>query len=231
MVEERKETEDQKEARLAEVASTPAPEKLGWFRRVILRQPQTEEVEPESAEKATEATTEPANHEGVVALLSIATDAVADERERGRSLDGKTATLTGFAGLILTVAAAVAGPVFKHNLGSVGGPLARVCFVAAMVCLLLAVLIAILGVLMPQAYRGLGRGQLAEFTSREVQAHDALWVNQSMLGALANIMAQDRPVNDRKAELTTVVAWLLAAAFAFVAVGGVTLGLQHVGLS
>jgi hypothetical protein len=168
-----------------------------------------------------------ANPEGVAELLAIATDAVADERERGRALDTKTASLAGFTGLILSVDGALAGPLFSRHLGSLGRPLALVLFLIAVVFLLLAVLLAVVGVLMPQRYRGMGREQLRHFNSRATQAHDALWVHQSMLGALANILAQDRPVNDCKAKLTKTVARLLAVGFVFVAAEALTIGVSQ----
>jgi uncharacterized membrane protein SirB2 len=171
-----------------------------------------------------------ADPEGVAALVAIATDAVEDERERGRALDSKTASLAGFTGLILSVNGLLAGPIFKQKLGNVGRPLAQAFFFLAMLCLLLAILLAVVGVLMPQKYRGMGREQLRDFTSPAVQAHDATWVNQSMLGALAVIIAQDRPINDCKARLTKGVALFLALAFVLVAGEAATLGLQHVGI-
>lgn len=49
----------------------------------------------------TDATESKPDAKGVAALVAIATDAVEDERERGRVLDGTTASLAGFTGLIL----------------------------------------------------------------------------------------------------------------------------------
>jgi hypothetical protein len=163
--------------------------------------------------------------------MTIATDAVADERARGRALDSKTASLAGFSGLILTVNGLIAGPLFKQK-QFVGAwrAWAETFFVLAMICLLFAVLLAIVGVLMPQNYRGLGREELRKFATPEIQVHDALWVQQSMLGALAVIIEQDRPVNDVKARLTRAVAVFLALAFVLVAADAVTLGLQRAGI-
>ena len=42
----------------------------------------------------------------------IATGTVTDERERGRALDSKSASLAGFSGVILSVNGLLAGPVF-----------------------------------------------------------------------------------------------------------------------
>jgi hypothetical protein len=168
------------------------------------------------------------NASGIAALLAIASDAVADERDRGRALDGKTASLAGFSGIVLSVNGVLATPVFRHGLGSIGGPLARVFFVAAMVGLLLAVLVSVAGVLMPQGYRGMGREQIRDFTSQSTQSQGEMWVHQSMLGALADILDQDRPVNDCKAHLTQIVAGLLAVAFVSLTGETITLVVNHV---
>lgn len=168
-----------------------------------------------------------ADQDGVAELLAIATDTVADERDRGRALDTKTASLAGFTGLILSVNGALAGLLFSKPFGSVGKPLALAFFFIALLFLLSAVLLAVEGVLMPQSYRGMGREQLRNFNSPATQAHNALWVHQSMLGALEHILDQDRPVNDCKAKLTKGVARLLSLGFIFVALEALTIGVSQ----
>jgi hypothetical protein len=168
------------------------------------------------------------NKDGVTALLAIATEAMKDERERGQNLDTKCASLAGFTGLILSIDGALAGPLFSQKLGSIGQPIAEVSFVIAILFLLMAVLLAVMGVLMPQGYRGLGRKQLREFALPSAQAQDALSVHQAMLGAIANIIAHDRPVNDCKAHLTKWVARLLVVGFLAVATEALTIGLDQI---
>lgn len=170
------------------------------------------------------------NPDGVAALLTIATDAMKDERERGRSLDAKTATIAGFTGLILSLNAAIAKPLFDAALGPVGEPVARVCFFVAIAALLVGVLLAIVGVLMPQRYRGMGRSQVRAFYSLNAMAKPAMEVHQSMLGSIADIIDQDRPVNDCKARITKLVAGCLAIGFVAVAGEAVTLGARQIGV-
>jgi len=215
----------------------PTPEALqtpedgaNWLQRLLCKKCFEKRAQAATSEPVLGANSTEPNPQGVAALLAIATDAVADERERGRALDNKTASLAGFTGLILSVNGLLAGPIFKQKLGTVGRPLAQVFFFLAMLCLLLAVLLAVVGVLMPQKYRGMGRDQLRDFTSPAVQTNNETWVHQSMLGALAIIIAQDRPINDCKARLTKGVALFLALAFILVAAEAATLGLQHVGI-
>jgi hypothetical protein len=209
-------------------AATPVLDPPTFWQRLFCRDC-FEGREPATDDEADEAAG-PADREGVAALLKIAAGTVEDERERGRALDTKTASLAGFTGVILSINGALAGTLFHQKLGPVGRPIAEVCFVGAVISLLLAVGFAVIGVLMPQKYRGMGREQLALFTGAEVQAHNATWVGQSMLGALALIIAQDRPVNDCKARLTKRVASLFALGFVFVAGQALTLGLRQIGI-
>lgn len=175
-------------------------------------------------------TPEASNPDGVAALLTIATDALKDERERGRSLDAKTATIAGFTGLILSLNGAIAKPLFDAELGSLGEPVARVCFFVAIAALLVGVLLAIVGVLMPQRYRGMGRSQVRAFYSLNAMAKPAMEVHQSMLGSIADIIDQDRPVNDCKARITKLVAGCLAVGFVAVAGEALTLGARQIGV-
>jgi hypothetical protein len=95
----------------------------------------------------------PADAEGVATLVKIAEDTVEDERTRGRALDTKSATLAGFTGVILSVNGGLAATLFRQNLGPVGKPIAVVCFLGAVICLLLAVGFAVLGVLKQHSRR------------------------------------------------------------------------------
>jgi len=168
--------------------------------------------------------------ETVAALLAIATEAVEDERERGRALDTKCASLVGFTGLILAITGALTPALVDHRLGSVGQPLAECSYAVGVLALLTAVLLALEGVLMPQKYRSMGTAQVANFSLPSVQAQKAMWVHQSMLGALKNILAQDRPVNNCKAKLTKWVARSLAVGFAAMAIDAVIIGIRQFGL-
>jgi hypothetical protein len=201
--------------------------KLAWLQRTFCADCFKQDEETSTA---TPKPAGPPNEDGVAALLAIATETVADERDRGRALDAKAASLTGFTGLILSVNGAVASAFLNHHLGPVGKPVAIAFFFLAIILLLAAVLLAVVGVLMPQGYRGMGRKELRNFANPAVQANSALWVHRSMLGALANIIAKDRPVNDCKARLTKGVAGLLALGFVAVAAEALTIGLRQIGV-
>lgn len=169
------------------------------------------------------------NAAGVAALLAIATDTVEDERARGRELDTKCGTLVGFTGLILAVVGLLTPTLVKHKLGAIGQPVAEAAFVVAIMALLGGVLLALIGVLMPQKYRSLGKQAVADFTHASVQDNEPLWVHQSMLGALSDILHQDRPVNDCKAKLTRWVAGCLAVGFLDIGVVAVVIAFNQFG--
>jgi hypothetical protein len=140
------------------------------------------------------------------------------------------ASLVGFVGLILSVNVAFAVPLLDSKLGPAGNVAMRVGFLVAVVALLLALLIGVVGVLSPQKYRGLGSSQIRDFTSAAAQSMNAMTVHQSMLGALADILEQDRPVNNCKAKLTKQVAAMIAIGFLGVTAEALTLVLRRIGL-
>ncbi len=203
----------------------PARDEATWLQRLLC--PECFKVDSPAEEDHGSAGE--VNSDGVAALLAIATDTVEDERARGRELDTKCGTLVGFTGLILAVVGLLTPVLVKHKLGTVGEPAADAAIVVAILALLAGVLLALVGVLMPQKYRSLGKRALADFTRLSVQQHEAIWVHQSMLGALSDILHQDRPVNDCKAKLTKWVAGCLAVGFIAIGVVAVVIAFHQFG--
>jgi hypothetical protein len=167
---------------------------------------------------------------GVEALLSIATDAIDDERERGRSLDQKAASVTALVGVTLSINATLGRPLLNAELGPVGDIAVRTGFLLAVVGLLVAALFAVLAVFRPQKYRGMGREQLAAFTKPETQALTELQVHRRMLATLKEIVDTDRPVNDAKATALKRSAVFIGFGLLGVAAEALTLGLREIGL-
>jgi hypothetical protein len=198
---------------------------VGWLTEGLLTDtPEKNEVTPPSSNAPA------ADANGVDTLLEIATAAVDDERERGRGLDAKAASLTAFAGLTLSINATLGRPLLDRELGSVGDDLVASAFLLSTVGLLAAVLAALYAVVRPQKYRGLHREQLARFSESEAQAMTKLAVQQAMLGALKDIISQDRPLNDRKAKALKLAGYLIAVGVFGVAGEAVTLALRELGV-
>jgi hypothetical protein len=164
----------------------------------------------------------------IAELVRIAEGVVADERDRGRQLDTKSASLAGFSGLILTIDAALARSVLSLDLGDVGTIFARGGFVIASIALLGATALAIAGVLMPQKYRGLGRDQVDDFCGPAFQKKSECEIHRALLQSLSLTLAQDRAVNDCKARLTKGVARWLLGGFLGLTASALTLAMHSV---
>lgn len=163
------------------------------------------------------------NEEGIAELVRIAEAVVADERDRGRQLDAKSATLAGFSGLILAIDTALSRSIFGVDLGTVGNVLARGGFMLAAASLLAATAVAIAGVLMPQKYRGLGKDAVDDFGGPAFQTMAKCEIQRSLLPSLSQTLAQDRSVNDCKARLTKGVAILLLVGFVGLTASAITI--------
>jgi hypothetical protein len=200
---------------------------IPWLIRKLARY-KPEPVQPvEPTADSTDTPPEP-NKEGVAALLLISENTVEDERERGRSIDTKTATLVGAIGLALSLNLTLGRPLLNEHLGSLGHALVVAFFIAAAVALLLALLVGVLGALYPQPLRTLEVSELADFMSPVTQARTQISIHQSMIGALRDILAQDRAMNGCKATLMKITAVLLAVGFIFVAGEALTLGVDKI---
>lgn len=192
------------------------------------------EVEPDAERQAVEETraireiAKHADEEGVAALLKIAEDAIEDERSRGRALDAKTGQMLGFGGIVLSLSAAVVKPLSEVDLGRFELSV-KALFALAVGALLSAVLLAFWGVLRPQEYRGIGLPQVREFNTPESQTMSRLVVHQRMLGALTDMLNQNRRLNNGKADITKVVGALLAVGFSAVALQAGLVGISQIG--
>ncbi|MGO9789273.1 MAG: hypothetical protein ACLP8S_07060 [Solirubrobacteraceae bacterium] len=206
-----------------ELADVPAIE-IPWVIRTLCR------WKPAAPKQVAHATTQGANPdpEGIAALLEIANSTADDERQRGQILDSKMATFVGAIGLILSVNVTFGQTLLDAKLGHAGHDFILAFFALTVVALFLALIVGILGVLSPQKYRSLLEDQIRGFTSSNTQAMTRVQVHQSMLGAVANILRQDRPMNDCKATLTKIVASLLVVGFVGVAGEAITLALHSV---
>lgn len=168
---------------------------------------------------------------GVEVLIQAAKDAVDDERARGHNLDTKTIALTTAAGALLTLNATLGRPLLAADVGAVGQALVQGFFAVACVALFSAAAIAMLGVLKPRGYRGLGRKDVRDFyEDTSVQALSATEVRRRLLGTYADVLDHDRLMNDRKAKLVKIAIIALAAGLLAVTGQAMTLFGREIGL-
>jgi hypothetical protein len=168
----------------------------------------------------------PLDADGIAEMVRIAEAALDDERSRGRQLDGKTTTLAGFSGLILSINAALARSIFTVDLGGVGNVVARAGFIVSAIAMMFAVSLAIAGVLMPQKHRTTGIQAIDEFGSPPLQARSKRETQRALLPSLTSTLIQERSVNDCKARLCKGVAAGQLIGFLGLATVAVTLA-QH----
>lgn len=168
---------------------------------------------------------------GVTVLFEVAKDTVEDERSRGRNLDTKTNSLTAVAAALLALNATLGQPLLAADVGPVGSAVVEACFAVAVVALLIAAAVAVIGVLRPQDYLSLGRKDVRAFyEDAELQAAGGLEVRRRMLGTYADVLDTERLRNDRKAKLTKIA--VVALAVGLLAVTGEALALfgREIGL-
>jgi hypothetical protein len=164
---------------------------------------------------------------GIAELVRLAEGACTDEWDRGRALDTKTASSAAFSGLVLTIDTALARSVFDINLGSVGNVLARAGLLVASLALLVAITLAIGGVLMPQKYRALAWDQVDEFCGPTFQTKPRLEIQRGVLQSLSASLAQGRAINDCKARVIKMVARAVLLGFVCLTVAAVTLAVHN----
>ena len=167
--------------------------------------------------------------DGIAELIRLSEAEVSDERNRGRQLDGKTASFAGFSGLVLTIDVALARSVFGLDLGSVGDIVARGGLIVASIALLIAAALSISGVLMPQKYRTLALGQFDDFCGPSFQMKPRVEIHRAMLQSLYLTLAQDRPVNACKARVVKMVATFVLIAFVALTAAALTLAVHGLG--
>jgi hypothetical protein len=165
------------------------------------------------------------NDETVAELLAMVRGMLDDERTRGQGLDGKSATLAGFTGTILALTTTLGAELLDLDLGDVGSTMFECLYIASVLALGFAALIALIGVLRPQPRLALAMDEIRRFSEFPLIAQPPVEVQGTMMNTLIEALAHERALNDRKARLTRVAAAGLAVGFVAVAAQAVTLGI------
>ncbi len=165
------------------------------------------------------------NPEAVEQLLGLVQRFMEDERARGQALEAKTATLAGFSGAILALTATLGAALFDRDLGVVE-PVVQALFIAGVVMLAAAAVLAVGGVLRPQPQLSVSTEELQRFPELPLIAASKLDIQGEMLATTVDAIAFERAVNDRKASRTTHAARALVAGYAAVAAMAVILALS-----
>jgi hypothetical protein len=171
------------------------------------------------------------NPEAVETLWGFAEDVLADERDRGKNLDSKTASLATFSGTILALDATLGQSLLRRELGSTGDDLLPAFFLLAAAALLVAVAVAVVGVLRPQRYLAVEGTELEGFAKFPLLGQTKVEIQGRMLRTVTeDVIPAERTRNDKKARNTQVSAVSLAVGLLGIAGQAATLGLHEIGI-
>jgi hypothetical protein len=169
--------------------------------------------------------------EAVETLFGIADSVLADERERGKNLDTKTASLATFSGTILALDATLGQGLLRRDLGCVGDVALPLFFLLAAGALLVAAGVAIFGVLSPQGFLGLDDHQVRDFARKEMLSQPKVVIQGRMLSTLTDeLIRVERERNEKKVCGTKWSAGALGVGLLSIAGQAVTLGLHELGV-
>jgi hypothetical protein len=164
------------------------------------------------------------NEETVAELLTTVRWLQSDERERASGLNTRASGLTGFVGLILSIAAAAvaatgkgAGAGLHHDVRVVTGALV----VAALFVLALTIVVVVAKVLVPTPGWSLAISEVRRFPNWEFIAQDRVKVQGHVMRGLVLALDGDRERNAVKAKWLARSYWLVCLGLALVASAGI----------
>jgi hypothetical protein len=171
-----------------------------------------------------EDSTPPIVSETVAELLSTVRDLQRDEDQRGSSLNARGSGLTGFVGLILSIAAAAvaatgtsAGAGLHHGVRVLTGTLVA----AALVILAIAVVVVVARVLSPTQGWSIAMNELERYPTWEFISQETVMVQGRLMRGFLAALERDRARNAMKAKWLRRSYWLVCVGLGLVASAGV----------
>jgi hypothetical protein len=164
------------------------------------------------------------NRETVAELLATVRALQKDEGERASSLNARASGLTGFVGLILSIAAAAVaatGDSAEAGLNREVRILTGSFVVAALVLLVLAIVVVVARVLVPTPGWSIAVAEVKRYPTWEFIAEDPVMIRGRLLKGSAEALDRDRARNAMKAKWLGRSYWLVCIGLAFVAMAGI----------
>ena len=159
--------------------------------------------------------------ETVEALVQNVRGLITDEEQRASSLMSRGSGLAGFAGIILALAGVAARST--NELGGVLAPLVVGLASAAFVSLALAVVIVVVGLLVPRGRLVVSAAELRLYGTDDVLSSDRVIVQRVFLRGLMRSLQAERRSNKRGAAALRLGYALVCLGLVFVTADGVTL--------
>jgi hypothetical protein len=160
-------------------------------------------------------------------LLNAIRDLIKEETDRGASLNTRGVAVVGFAGVIVSVSGAVAKSILDVDISGTQRHLALVLFSLALLAVIGATLIALLGVLRVrdvESFSLQGEGGVKHWCSPEFSNQTPADMKTWLLDGWIRILEQRRGQNDGKANWLRVAFFVLAAGALFGAASSAIIG-------
>lgn len=161
--------------------------------------------------------------ESVQECLAIIREVSAEQRARARGLDAKAGSLAGFCGTVLTLQVTLGQAVLKARVTSSAHSAIRILFLVASVCLAIAALIAVFGLLKPMDHRDLTEEQIDQYSDRPKVVTPPQDLRMTWLRTMTEMTISDRAAGDAKARRSNAAAIVLALGLLGVAGEAITL--------
>jgi hypothetical protein len=166
----------------------------------------------------------PIRSDTVEALLAAARQLVSDEEQRANSLMTRGSGLAGFAGIIL----ALAGAATKSGHGLHGSLRIWIAYLsaAALTSLAMAVIVVVVGVLVPTSGVTIAMTEVEKFPTNEMVRQEKVLVQGSFLRGLVHSLGRERLRNGFRAKALRLGYVCLCVGLLLVTSVGVTLAIS-----
>jgi FtsH-binding integral membrane protein len=162
------------------------------------------------------------NRETVKSLLENVRELLKDEESRASSLTARGSGVIGFAGIILSLTAAVAART-GHSLHGTVRDVVTATSATAFVFLALSIVVAVRGVLLPTSSSTIAMTDIEKYPTWAVIVQEPVMVEGEIMRGLIRALARERFQNQHKARWLRGAYTLLALGLGAVTAVGVTL--------
>ena len=163
--------------------------------------------------------------ESVEELRNAVRDLVKDEDARAQSLNARASGLTGFVGLILSVAAtagAVGGRGTTNGLHHWSRVVVGVSVAAALLALVVAVFVAVVKVLLPRPGIAISMEEVERYPLPESVSQDKVVIQGQLMWGFVDTLKRERQLNESKARWLKLSYVVVCVGLGLVSVAGTT---------
>lgn len=161
--------------------------------------------------------------ETVEVVLENVRELLVQEDTRAQSLHTRGTGIAGFAGIIVSLLAAIAQDLPAATRGGSERDVVVVFFVIGLILLVAAVLTVLFGVLRTRTITTIGIREVDAYLRKDYVSKSATWVRGRTMATLNKALVTERLQNNRRSAWLNRGGLLLASAIVAVAVAGLTL--------